>query len=206
MFSFFKDKEFWKVFAFFAPFYYFNSGLFLWSRMILASVPFLRVYSEYTFDYLITPRWHPSPLGGEYLHGGAILLFLIFFISYKARKIYLLDIKPSAFQSFKKIFVPTLIATLIILAFFVVFSYLNCPSYARSFCATDGWFIPGALVPTIDLAKALLPLIIVYPLLATLVIKTKKTGKVYRILFWLITAILYAWIPFIYYAMSRMYN
>ena len=192
MFSFFKDKEFWKVFAFFAPFYYFS---------FVFIILFLDVFGLYTLEKLLS-----TPPGWEYLNGFHIILFLIFFISYKARKIYLSNIKPSAFQTFKKIFVPALIATLIILAFYVVFSYVGCPSYGGKFCAASGWLLPGGIDSTVDFARTLLPLIIVYPLLATLVIKTKKTGKVYRILFWLIAAILYAWIPFAYFNMSGMYN
>ena len=192
MFSFFKDKEFWKVLIFFTPFYYFS---------FVFTIPFMEVYGRYAIDKLLS-----VPPGWEYLNGVHIFLFLIFFISYKARKIYLSNIKPSAFQTFKKMFVPTLIITLIILAFYVVFSYVGCPSHGGKFCAASGWLLPGGIDSTVDFARTLLPLIIVYPLLATLVIETKKTGKVYRILFWLIAAILYAWIPFAYFNMSGLYN
>ena len=194
MFSFFKDKEFWKVLLYFVPLYYFYWALFYIPTLLLKEIP--QALLE------IAPGW-------QNLNGFHVIIFLLFIISYKARKVYLSDIKLPTFQIFKKIFITALITVLIILALYAVFALIGCNYSEMKFChggAIYSYSVIGGLTSTIEFAAILLPIIIIYPLLTTFFIKTKKTGKFYRILFWLLTIALYVWVAFISYVLSRAYN
>lgn len=159
---------------------------------------------RYLFKTLeaIPPEW-------IYLNGFHAVLLILFIISYKARKIYLSNIKLPTFQVFKRTFITGLVATLIILAIYLAFALVGCNYSEMKFCswsAFGGSSPIGGIESLIGFIWILLPIIIIYPLLTTFIIKTKKTGKFYRILFWIFAIALYGSIAVSYIGFLKAFN